>query len=37
MQISQNCFDCKKAFSESDQYHIPVQRSRTITALSVAT
>ena len=31
----QNCFDCKKASSKIDRHHIPVQRSTTISGLSV--
>ena len=30
-----NCFDGKKASSKRDRHHIPVQRSTTISALSV--
>ena len=33
--FSQNCFDYKKASSKSDRHHIPVQRSATISGLSV--
>ena len=31
----QNCSDCKKASSKIDRHHIPVQRSTTISGLSV--
>ena len=33
--MPKNYFDCKKTSSRSDQHHIPVQRSRTISGLLV--
>ena len=37
VDFSTNFFIFKKASIKSDQYHVPVQRNRTISGLSVAT
>ena len=37
VHFSTNFFIFKKASIKSDQYHVPVQRNRTISGLSVAT
>ena len=31
----QNCFDYKKASSDSDQQYVPIERSKTISGVSV--